>query len=344
LDGRPALPVNAILDGSYRILRVAGAGGFGITYEAEDASLRIRVAIKEYYPVDFGERDASMRVRPRSEGHRRTFEWGRANFLREAQTLARFDHPGIVKVLRVFEANSTAYMVMRFEDGQSLEAWLAALGRLPTQAELDAIVAPVLDGLELIHAAQVLHRDIAPDNIIVRADGTSVLIDFGAARLASVDRSRALTGVIKAGYSPHEQYTSASRLQGPWSDLYALGGTLYRAVTGAAPEEATLRVEDDRMPPAAKAAGGRGYRPGFLAAIDACLAIRHGDRPQSVALLRPRLLGQRPPSALSAWVGLTASALPVSRRWMSIAAATLILLGGGYGGLEIGRASCRERV
>ena len=291
MDGRLALPANAVLDGNYRIARVVGSGGFGITYEAEDVSLGTTVALKEYYPVEFGDRDATMCVRPRFEKHKKIFEWGRANFLEEARTLARFEHPSIVRVARVFEANATAYMVMRFEQGHSFATWLTSLGRPPTQEELDAIVAPLLDALETLHAQNFLHRDIAPDNIIVRADGTPVLLDFGAARRAVAEATRALTGMIKAGYSPHEQYTSNSRLQGPWSDLYALGGTLYRAVTGQAPEEATLRVGDDRMPSAVKAANGD-YRPRFLAAIDACLEVMPSERPHSVAQLRAMLLGQ----------------------------------------------------
>ena len=130
------------------------------------------------------------------------------------------------------------------------------LGRLPTQEELDRIVAPLLEALQTLHAADFLHRDIAPDNIIVRADGTPVLLDFGAARRAVAEMSRVFTGIVKAGYSPHEQYSSDGRLQGPWSDLYALGGTLYRAVSGHPPEEATLRFDEDRMPPAARPAKG----------------------------------------------------------------------------------------
>src|SRR5262245_16803906 len=125
-----------------------------------------------------------MSVRAKSARHRKTFEWGRSNFLKEARTLARFEHSSIVSVSRVFEANSTAYMVMSFERGQSLEAWLKGLGRPPTQAELDAIVVPLLGALEMMHAADFLHRDIAPDNIIVRGDGEPVLLDFGEARLA----------------------------------------------------------------------------------------------------------------------------------------------------------------
>ena len=283
------LPVRTVLDGSYRIERVVGSGGFGITYQAEDINLGTMVAIKEYYPFDFGDRDATMSVRPKSDRHRRTFEWGRLNFLQEARTLARFEHPSIVRVTRVFEANSTAYMVMRFEQGQSLHAWLIGLDRPPTQEELNSIVFPLLDAMQVMHAANFLHRDIAPDNIMVRKDGTSVLLDFGAARRAVAEVSRSLSGIVKAGYSPHEQYSTDGRLQGPWSDLYALGATLYRAVTGSPPEEATLRTTDDRTPPAVQAAAGM-YRLGFLAAIDACLKIRHTERPQSVTQLRPMFL------------------------------------------------------
>ena len=238
MDGRIPLPKNMVLDESYRVEHVVGAGGFGITYEAEDVKLRTKVALKEYYPEEFGGRDATMSVRPKSEIHRTTFEWGRSSFLKEAQTLARFRHPSIVRVSRVFEVHSTAYMVMDFERGPSFEAWLKNLGRAAKQDELDRITAPLLDALEMMHAADFLHRDIAPDNIIIRPDAAPVLLDFGAARRAVAEKSRTLTGVVKAGYSPHEQYASDSRLQGPWSDLYAFGATLYRSVTGKPPEEA----------------------------------------------------------------------------------------------------------
>ena len=150
----------------------------------------------------------------------------------------------------------------------------------------------------MLHAADFLHRDIAPDNIIVRADGTPVLLDFGAARRAVAEMSRTMTGIVKAGYSPHEQYSSDSRLQGPWSDLYAFGGTLYRAVTGSRPRKPRCASTMDHMPPAARPPEGQ-YRPGFLAGIDACLKVRHAERPRSVAQLRPMLRsdGSQPPRA-----------------------------------------------
>ena len=338
LDSRQVLPTNAVLDGSYRILGVVGAGGFGITYKAEDSNLGTLVAIKEYYPAEFADRDATMSVRPKSERHSKTFEWGRSSFLQEARMLARFRHPTIVQVTRVFEAYSTAYMVMMFEHGQDLGTWLKGLGRPPTQEELDRIAAPLLDALEMIHAANFLHRDIAPDNVIIRPDGTPVLLDFGAARRAVAEASRALTGIVKAGYSPHEQYSSDSRLQGPWSDIYAVGATLYRAVTGRAPEEATLRFDVDSMPPATRAAKGA-YRPAFLEAIDACLKVRPSERPQSVAELRARLLGpQVQGKGRLVDAGRQAEEVVPGRtgtsRWGIAAAIVLVLLGGGYGGYE----------
>jgi serine/threonine protein kinase len=177
----------------------------------EDFNLATTVALKEYYPIEFGDRDSTMSVRPKSERHKKTFEWGRSSFLQEARMLARFRHPSIVRVSRVFEAHSTAYMVMDFEQGQNFEQWLTALDRPPTQEELDRIVAPLLDALELMHAQDFLHRDIAPDNIIVRPDGTPVLLDFGAARRAVAEMSRTLTGIVKAGYSPQEQYATEER-------------------------------------------------------------------------------------------------------------------------------------
>ena len=347
MDSRLGLPVNTLLDGSYRIERVVGSGGFGITYEAEDINLATKVAIKEYYPFDFGDRDSTMSVVPKSDRHKKTFQWGRSNFLQEARTLARFEHPSVVRVTRVFEANSTAYMVMRFEQGQSFEDWLRGLGRPPTQEELDSIVAPLLDALQMMHGENFLHRDIAPDNIIVRADGTPVLLDFGAARRAVAEMTRTMTGIVKAGYSPHEQYSSDSRLQGPWSDLYALGGALYRAVTGQAPEEATLRVDQDHVVPAAKAAKGT-YRPGFLSSIDACLKVRHSERPRSVAQLRPMMLGEavqsrseparsKPrstPGGAPPTRKLTTPSRPLAGRSLAIAAAVVAVLGGSYGGFE----------
>ncbi|HEY5831003.1 MAG: serine/threonine protein kinase [Hyphomicrobiaceae bacterium] len=346
MESRLVLPTNAVLSASYRILRVVGTGGFGITYEAEDINLGTMVAIKEYYPVEFGERDSTMSVRPKSERHKQTFEWGRSTFLQEARTLARFEHASIVRVTRVFEAHDTAYMVMRLEKGESFKAWLKNLKRPPTQEELDALVHPLLDALELMHAADFLHRDIAPDNVIVRPDGTPVLLDFGSARRAVAEASHSLTGIVKAGYSPPEQYSSDGRLQGPWTDVYALGAMLYHAVTGRPPDEATLRFDRDRMVSATTNPMGR-FRPSFLSAIDACLRVKQSERPQSVAELRPLLLGPisrvklraihsaaAPPERPMTRVIASAGRNP--RNWM-LAAVVLVAMAGAYAGFEYTR-------
>jgi Serine/threonine protein kinase len=190
-----ALPAGTELVGDYRIERVLGAGGFGITYLAQEMSLARDVTIKEYFPGDFAARKGSRKAVPRSQDCAGDYEWGLERFIAEAQILARFDHPNIVRVFRYFRANNTGYMVLQFEEGQSLKSWLQKLGRAPRQHELDKILTPILAALEVIHEANYLHRDIAPDNIIIRRDGSPVLIvrlgRRGGYRSAIADRKRA---------------------------------------------------------------------------------------------------------------------------------------------------------
>jgi serine/threonine protein kinase len=216
-------------------------------------------------------------------------------FVEEAQTLAKFNHPNIVKVHRVFNANNTAYMVLHFEEGQNLKAWLRSLKRAPRQKELDAIVAPLLDALETIHRADFLHRDVAPDNIIIRSAGDPVLIDFGAARsdIAAHSKTKTVSALVKPGYSPYEQYAETSRQQGPWTDIYAFSATLYHAVTGKRPPDSPSRMLKDEMVPVREAALG-GFRASFLEAIQQGLALAVDGRPQSVAAWRAALLSPDP--------------------------------------------------
>ncbi len=288
-----ALQSGTDLVSDYRIERVLGAGGFGITYLASEPALERRVAIKEYFPNDFAMRGAGNGVRPRSPDCVGDFQWGIERFINEAQTLAKFDHANIVRVYRTFKGNDTAYMVLQFEEGQSLKSWLKGLGRAPRQREIDGILAPLLDALEVVHKADFLHRDIAPDNIIIRQDGTPVLIDFGAARGELAAYSKTVSALVKPGYSPYEQYAETSRQQGPWSDIYALGATLYHAITGKRPPDAPSRLLNDELVPAREAALA-GYRQGFLAAVDAALALNVEARPQSVAAWRGPLLAPDP--------------------------------------------------
>ncbi len=295
-----ALPHGTELVGDYRIERVLGAGGFGITYLADEMALDRRVTIKEYFPSDFAARSSDREVAPRSEQCAGDYRWGLDRFIEEAQTLARFSHPHIVRVYRYFRANNTGYMVLHFEEGQSLKSWLKGLGRAPRQKELDAIVAPLLDALALIHNAEFLHRDIAPDNIIIRKNGEPVLIDFGSARGEIAVHSKTVSALVKPGYSPYEQYAERSSQQGPWTDIYALGATLYHAVTGKRPPDSPSRMVKDEIVPAREAALSS-YRPGFLAAIDKALALNIDQRPRSVAAWRGDLLAPEPPKP--GWLG-----------------------------------------
>ncbi len=296
MNARNVLPPGTLLDGKYRIDRLIGAGGFGMTYAALDQGLNQTVAIKEYYPAHFGVRQGTLTVGPASPKDEDIFARLKDSFLREARTLAQFRHSAIVRVLSVFEGHGTAYMVMEHETGKSLKAWLDGLGRMPAQNELDRLVMPLLDALDTMHQASFLHRDIAPDNIIVRADGGPVLLDFGAARRVMAELSGALTGIVKQGYSPQEQYANDPRAQGAWSDIYALGATLYRCVSGRTPDEATLRMLDDPLQPASDLRL-EGFRPGFLAAIDRSMALRPKDRPQSIGELRALLTAPAPAPA-----------------------------------------------
>ncbi len=265
--------------GGYEIESVLGSGGFGITYRARELIIERMVAIKEYLPSDIAVRDHdTSSVHPTGSKSVEDYEWGLSRFRQEAQTLVTFRHPNIVSVLHYFEANNTAYLVMEYERGDDLGTLLLRSGAL-SEAELRRIVVPLLDGLAHVHAAGFLPRDIKPDNIYVRDDGTPVLLDFGAARQAMGARSHAMTNIVSMGYAPFEQYVSHSE-QGPWSDIYGLGAMLYHAVTGKRPVEATARVRTDGIVPAVEAARGR-YSTALLEAIDAALAVREEDRPQS---------------------------------------------------------------
>lgn len=308
MDNLLALPNGTELGGDYRISHVLGAGGFGITYLAEETPLHRKVAIKEYFPADFAHREGTTLVRSKSTSLDEDYQWGLDRFIEEAQALARFDHGNIVRVYRYFRQNNTGYMVLQHEEGRSFKTWLDQLKRPPSQAELDAIAAPLLEALELIHARDFLHRDLAPDNIIIRQDGSPVLIDFGSARREVARHSRTVSVLVKPGYSPFEQYAQTGKQQGPWTDIYALAATLYLAVTGKRPTDAPTRVSADDYVPVDRFARGR-YRPGFLAAIDRGLALKVEGRPQSIAAWRAELL----PAGMPAPKPAASSSLPVAR-------------------------------
>jgi len=291
---RLALPEGCEL-GKYRLHDVLGAGGFGITYLAEDCLLGRWVAIKELLPGDIATRVDGATVVAKTQGDESILQWARKRFVEEGRAIAACDHPNVIHVYELIEANGTAYMVTKFEEGCSLEVWLRDLGRVPEEAELRGILHALLSGLEKVHSAGFLHRDIKPENIYLTMDGRPVLLDFGSARQAISDRTMALTVVVTAGYAPFEQYHEDGK-QGAWSDIYALAAVIYRAITGKKPPEATRRLQDDPCVKLSKEFWGT-YSSLFLSAIDAALSVDISKRPQDVASWR--LLLEEAPAPMS---------------------------------------------
>ena len=271
----------------YEIIEILGQGGFGITYLALDTNLQQQVAIKEYLPIELAVREGDDSVHPISEDRSSGFVQGLEKFIVEAQTLAQFNHPNVVHGFAVFEANNTAYMVMRYEEGESLQAVLTRRKTLE-EAELFQILIPILGGLALVHEAGFIHRDIKPANIFIRRDHSPVLLDFGSARQSLGRHGATLTSLVTPGYAPFEQYYSNSDEQGPWTDIYGLGATLYRAISGVTPIDAIDRSKSivERSKEhfvSATEIGRKRYSKRFLKAVDRALAFKPQDRPQTLA-------------------------------------------------------------
>jgi serine/threonine protein kinase len=270
----------------YEIKNILGQGGFGITYLARDLNLNRDVAIKEYLPIEIAVRDGDSSVHPVSEDYSEKYQWGLDRFISEARTLAKFRHPNIVRVHSVFEDHNSGYMVMQYEHGHSLQDKLQGGKTLDVQ-ELQKIVTPLLGGLKQIHAMGFIHRDIKPDNIYIRRDGSPVLLDFGSARQAMGEKTKTLTSLVTPGYAPFEQYYSRSDEQGPFTDIYGLGATLYRAVTGKDPIDAIergksiLTTSKDAIVDASVIAKGN-YSERLLNAIDHAIQFKAEERPQTI--------------------------------------------------------------
>lgn len=297
--GGPKRPGGAALPPRFRLLeyridRVLGQGGFGITYLATDVHLDAKVAVKEYLPESIAFRATDASVSVHSSAQRDRYRSGLEAFLVEARTLAAFRHPNIVRVARFFEAHRTAYMVLEYERGQPLKAWWPAQ-RTIGEAALVRLLQPLFDGVAVLHAAGVLHRDIKPDNIQVREDdGSLVLLDFGSAQQAA-GSAQSADVIVTPGFAPIEQYGHGA--QGPWTDLYALGATLYWMVTGRRPPDAEARAQApvDPLTPAVEAGRGR-YGERFLAAIDWALQREPAQRPADMAAWQHALFADHPAS------------------------------------------------
>ena len=298
---RPAktLAPRTLLHGQFLVGRVLGKpGGFGITYLGWDLGLHRRVAIKEFFPRDIAGRDTDRTtVTPDSTDDAEGFRYGLEQFQAEARTLARLDHPNIVRIHQVLAAHGTAYLVMEYYPGLTLAEHLDRQpgSRLPEATAL-ALMQQILDGLRAVHAEGLLHRDIKPQNIYLAAtrggNARPVLIDFGAARQVAGERSRSLSVLLTEGYAPLEQYSRRGH-QGPWTDIYAAAAVLYRMLTGSAPPDAHDRTQGEPLPPAARF----GVSATVSAALDRALAMAAGERPQSVVELQEALAGGKVPPA-----------------------------------------------
>ncbi len=266
----------------YKIGRVLGEGGFGITYVGIDTVLNLKVAIKEFYMSGYVNRnhDASPNVFATLGTHRDTFEKNREKFLNEARVLAQFyGEAGIVGVRDFCEENGTAYIIMDFLNGVDLKTYLEQKGRLAPEDAVKLLM-PVMTSLQHVHAEGIIHRDISPDNIMVMEDGSTKLLDFGAAREISQTDIKSLSVILKPGYAPEEQYRSKGR-QGPWTDVYALAATLYKCIVGATPDDAMERMYRDRLP--SPAAVDAACPIAISNVIIKGLAVRQADRYQDVA-------------------------------------------------------------
>lgn len=279
-----ALPLGTLLNGRYMLGKVLGVGGFGITYLGYDLTLDIKVAIKEYMPSSIATRNSdryNVTLTGRTEDD---YRQGMENFLEEAKILAKLQNtPNIVSVQNYFKENNTAYFVMEYIDGMSLKDYLADQGGKIPYVQALAILEPIMEALVQVHALNLLHRDISPDNIYITSRGESRLLDFGAARFALGD-GKSVSVILKHGYAPEEQYSSHGN-QGPWTDVYAMGATFYRCITGMLPPDSVERIRVDAL----KAPSELGIIiPRHIEqAILKALAVKTEDRfPNMGALLR----------------------------------------------------------
>ena len=242
-----AVPIGTILDGRYLIGKVLGVGGFGITYLGYDLTLDYKVAVKEYMPSGFATRgDDKYTLQVTSSSQQQAYDEGLDKFLSEARTLAKFHNtPHVVSVQDFFKENNTAYFVMEYVDGESLKDYLDKNGGRVSFAAASKILLPIMEALSKVHAQGLIHRDISPDNISITSTGEPKLLDFGAARSAYAE-SKSVSVILKHGLAPIEQYSNHGNL-GPWTDVYAMGATLYRSITGILPPESIERIHADSI-------------------------------------------------------------------------------------------------
>lgn len=279
-----------ILENKYLIGGALGQGGFGITYLSWDLNLNIKLAIKEYFPQDLATRTpGNTEISAYSGSLGRDYEYGLEKFLQEARTLARFEnHPNVVSIRDFFKANGTAYFVMYYVEGITLKDYLKKSGGIVPFKEARKLIVPVLDALKEVHTADILHRDISPDNVFINKKGQVILLDFGAARQALGGKGKNLSIILKPGYAPEEQYRSKG-IQGPWTDIYAVAATFYHLITGNMPPESLERLSDDQLVPPRQV--GVELTEQEEAAIIKALAVNAVDRYQTAEEFLDAIMG-----------------------------------------------------
>jgi serine/threonine protein kinase len=286
-----ALPAGSRLE-NYRIVRTLASGGFSFVYLAHDEN-DAPVVIKEYLPSTLAVRtngEASPKV---AAGDLARFRHGMKCFFEEGRSLARLQHPNVVRVVNFFRANDTVYLVMRYERGRSLESHIRGRRGLPDEVWVRSTFAQLLNGLREVHSNKLLHLDIKPANVYLRDDDSPILLDFGAARQTLSAEGVKLPPTYTLGYAAPEQYARRGEL-GPWTDIYSVGATVYSCFAGAAPQPAHERLAKDRLLPARRAWAER-YSAVLLDTVDWCLRLDHLERPQSVLALQKALLGEKEP-------------------------------------------------
>lgn len=284
-----ALPQGTVLAGQYVIEKVLGQGGFGITYRALDHKTGQRVAVKEFFPDTMAARTDKTTVSAFTGERGESFGYGKACFLKEAETLAQFiGNEQIVRVFSYFEENGTAYFVMEFIEGTSFDQYIKDRGGKVPYEEAERILLPVIDALAAVHAKGIVHRDVTPDNIYITKDGGVKLLDFGAARYSLGDKSRSLDVVLKHGFAPKEQYTRHGK-QGPYTDVYTVGASFYFALTGRRPPDSIDRLEEDELvPPSSLVRIPKGKEDAILKAMN----VQPGSRYQTMGEFRQELTGE----------------------------------------------------
>ncbi len=283
---------------NYKIEKLLSSGGFSIVYLARD-EFGTPVAVKEYLPSALVLRSAnnSAEVQVNSDENLAVFRHGLKCFFEEGRALATISHPNIVRVENFFRANETVYMVMQYVRGRTLQFHISRHRQEFTESFIRRMFTHLLNGLREVHSKKLLHLDIKPANVYITMEGKPVLLDFGAARQALTSDAPKLRPMYTAGYAAPEQYRNFD-LMGPWSDIYAIGATLYCCISGAHPPAASDRVIDDKVM-TLKSSDYKQYSDDLLEMVNWCLKLDHLQRPQTAFELQKALMKDVPSATLS---------------------------------------------